>query len=181
MAMALMHYSPLDAVEQCHTALSLRSLPPGLRMHLGSVLSCGLDIAGDRQGAALALRQAQADAAASATRDWGVLIPQSLAAIPEGRWQEALDCSGEAVRLQHAAGRLNVRIWRPEAWRAIVLLGLCRPWEAMRLIDAGEKLAQAEGVPGKGRVWMMLRAGPDGHGPNIGRRHRGRGDLRHVR
>jgi DNA-binding CsgD family transcriptional regulator len=159
MAMALMHYSPLDAVEQCRTALSLGSLPPGLRMHLSSVLSCGLDIAGDRQGAALALRQAQADAAAAgATRDWGVLIPQSLAAIPEGRWQEALECSGEAVRLQRAAGRLNVRIWRPEAWRATVLLGLSRTGEAMRLIDAGEKLAQAEGVPGKGRVWMMLRA-----------------------
>jgi DNA-binding CsgD family transcriptional regulator len=159
MAMALMHYSPLDAVEQCRTALSLGTLPPGLRMHLGSVLSCGLDIAGDRQGAALALRQAQADAAtAGATRNWGVLIPQSLAAIPDGRWQEALDCSGEAVRLQHADGRLNVRIWRPEAWRATVLLGLTRTGEAMHLIDAGEKLAQAEGVPGKGRVWMMLRA-----------------------
>jgi DNA-binding CsgD family transcriptional regulator len=159
MAMALMHYSPLDAVGQCRTALSLGALPPRLRMHLGSVLSCGLDIAGDRQGAALALRQAQADAAAAgATRNWGVLIPQSLAAIPEGRWQEALDCSGEAVRLQHADGRLNVRIWRPEAWRATVLLGLGRTGEAMHLIDAGEKLAQAEGVPGKGRVWMMLRA-----------------------
>jgi len=159
MAMALMHYSPLDAVEQCRTALSLGALPPGLRMHLGSVLSCGLDIAGDRQGAALALRQAQADAAAAgAIRNWGVLIPQSLAAIAEGRWQEALDCSGEAVRLQHADVRLNVRIWRPEAWRATVLLGLSRTGEAMHLIDAGEKLAQAEGVPGKGRVWMMLRA-----------------------
>ena len=159
MAMALMHYSPLDAVGQCRTALSLGALPPGLRMHLGSVLSCGLDIAGDGQGAALALRQAQADAAAAgAARNWGVLIPQSLAAIPEGRWQEALDCSGEAVRLQHADGRLNVRIWRPEAWRATVLLGLGRTGEAMHLIDAGEKLAQAEGVPGKGRVWMMLRA-----------------------
>ena len=159
MAMALMHYSPLDAVEQCRTALSLGALPPGLRMHLGSVLSCGLDIAGDRQGAALALRRAQADAAAAgAIRNWGVLIPQSLAAIAEGRWQEALDCSGEAVRLQHADVRLNVRIWRPEAWRATVLLGLSRTGEAMHLIDAGEKLAQAEGVPGKGRVWMMLRA-----------------------
>jgi DNA-binding CsgD family transcriptional regulator len=159
MAMALMHYSPPDAVEQCRTALSLGSLPPGLRMHLGSVLSCGLDIEGDRRGAALALRKAQADAAAAgATGDWGVLIPQSLAAIPEGRWQEALDCSGEAVRLQHVAGRVNLRIWRPEAWRAIVLLGLARPGEAMRLIDAGEHLAQAEGVPGKARVWMMLRA-----------------------
>jgi hypothetical protein len=28
----------------------------------------------------------------------------------------------------------------------------------MRLIEAGERLAQAEGVPGKARVWMMLRA-----------------------
>ena len=57
---------------------------------------------------------------------------------------------------------LNVRIWRPEAWRAIVLLGLGRAGEAMHLIDAGEKLAQAEGVPGKGRVWMMLQGtGPD--------------------
>jgi DNA-binding CsgD family transcriptional regulator len=159
MAMALMHYSPLDAVEQCRTALSLGSLPPDLRMHLGSVLSCGLDIEGDRRGAALALRQAQADAAAAdAIGDWGVLIPQSLAAIPAGRWQEALECSGEAVRLQHVAGRANVRIWRPEAWRAIVLLGLALPGQAMRLIDAGEHLAQAEGVDGKARVWMMLRA-----------------------
>ena len=39
-----------------------------------------------------------------------------------------------------------------------MLLGLTRTGEAMHLIDAGEKLAQAEGVPGKGRVWMMLRA-----------------------
>ena len=45
MAMALMHYSPADAVEQCRTALSLGPAAR-LRMHLGSVLSCGLDIAG---------------------------------------------------------------------------------------------------------------------------------------
>jgi DNA-binding CsgD family transcriptional regulator len=159
MAMALMHYSPLDAVEQCRTALSLGSLPPDLRMHLGSVLSCGLDIGGDIRTAAQALRQAQADAAAAdAAGDWSVLIPQSLAAVPAGRWQEALECSGEAIRLQRGPGQMNLRIWRPEAWRAIVLLSLSLPGEAMRLIDTGEHLAQAEGVPGKARVWMMLRA-----------------------
>jgi DNA-binding CsgD family transcriptional regulator len=158
MAMALMHYSPLDAIDQCRTGLRLAALPPELRMYLGSILSCGLDIAGDIEGAAEALCQAQADSeAAGAAGDWSVLIPQSLAAVPRGDWQEALDYSSAAV-LQQRPGRLDVRIWRPEAWRATVLLGVCQPAEAMRLIEAGERLAQAEGVPGKARVWMMLRA-----------------------
>jgi DNA-binding CsgD family transcriptional regulator len=159
MAMALMHYSPLDAIEQCRIGLRLTALPPDLRMDLGSVLSCGLDIAGDVQGAAEALRQAQADSEeAGAAGDWSVLIPQSLAAVPQGRWQEALQYSSEAVLRQRTPRRMEVRIWRPEAWRAIVLLSVCQPAEAMRLIEAGERLAQAEGVPGKARVWMMLRA-----------------------
>ena len=53
---------------------------------------------------------------------------------------------------------MNTRIWRPEAWRASVLLSMARPHDAMALIDDGERMSQAEGVPGKARVWMMLRA-----------------------
>jgi DNA-binding NarL/FixJ family response regulator len=159
LAMALMHYSPLDAIEQCRIGLRLGALPPELRMYLGSILSCGLDIAGDIPGAAEALGHARADSQeAGAAGDWSVLIPQSLAAVPRGCWQDALDYSSEAVRRQGMPGRMDVRIWRPEAWRATVLLSLGRPAEAMRLIEAGERLAQAEGVPGKARVWMMLRA-----------------------
>jgi DNA-binding NarL/FixJ family response regulator len=159
MATALMHYSPLDAIEQCRAGLSLGGLPAELRMYLGSVLSCGLDIAGDVQSASETLRQALADGAeAGAAGDWSLLIPQSLADIPRGLWRQALDDSSAAVRRQHLPGRLSLRMWRPEAWRATVLLSLARPADAMRLIDAGEHLAQAEGVPGKARVWMMLRA-----------------------
>jgi DNA-binding CsgD family transcriptional regulator len=159
LAMSLMHYSPVDAIEQCRLGLRLSALPPALRMYLASVMSCGLDIAGDVPGAAAALRQALSDeAAAGLSRDWSVLIPQGLSALPHQQWQSALEASREAVRRQHLPGGMNARMWRPEAWQATVLLSVSCPREAMRLIDDGERLSAAEGVPGKARVWMMLRA-----------------------
>ncbi len=156
LAMALMHYSPVDAIEQCRLGLRLAAVPPQLRMYLGSVMSCGLDIAGDIQAAAAALHQALDDA--GAREDWSVLVPLAISAVPHGQWRTALEVSDEAVRRQHTPAGMNTRIWRPEAWRASVLLSMARPHDAMALIDDGERMSQAEGVPGKARVWMMLRA-----------------------
>ena len=51
-------------------ALSLVAVPPQLRMYLGSVMSCGLDIDGDIQAADAALHQALDDA--GAREDWSV-------------------------------------------------------------------------------------------------------------
>src|ERR1700722_14856485 len=128
-------------------------------MHLGSVMSCGLDIVGEVDRAGAALRQALADGAAvGASRDRTVLIPPAPSAVPRQEWQAALEASGQAVRRQHTPGGMNARMWRPEAWRTTILLAVSRPGEAMRMINEGERLSALEGVPGKARVWMMLRA-----------------------
>ena len=52
---------------------------------------------------------------------------------------------------------LAVRLWLPDAWKALILISLARLDEAFGLIDAGLQAAQRDGVAAKFRIWSMLR------------------------
>ena len=58
-------YSPAAVAEQCQAALRRPGVPSALRVHLLSLLACGLDISGEAHAAAGPVAQAVAEAAAS--------------------------------------------------------------------------------------------------------------------
>jgi DNA-binding CsgD family transcriptional regulator/tetratricopeptide (TPR) repeat protein len=159
LAILSMQYAPADVVEQCQRALSLTGVPPGLRIQLLSFLSLGLDLLGD-----VAAAQAPALEAAQAARATGdlanevvTLIPRAAHALAVGEWRQALDFAGEAAVRRHSVDGLAVRLWLPDAWKALILINLARLDEAFGLIDAGLQAAQRDGVAAKFRIWSMLR------------------------
>jgi hypothetical protein len=74
-----------------------------------------------------------------------------------GDWRAAVDLSSDAVAHQHAMPRMAVRLWMPDAWKALILLAVARLDEAFALIDAGAQTAQQDGLSASVRIWSMAR------------------------
>jgi hypothetical protein len=58
----------------------------------------------------------------------------------------------EAVVRQHAAEGMAVRLWLPDAWKALIFIVVARLEEAFALIDAGMQAAQRDGISAKFRI-----------------------------
>jgi len=154
-----LQYGPADVVEQCRRALDLPDLPDELRVYLLSVLSLGLGVFGDHQGAAVAAAEATAAAQASGSPDTEVftLVPRASQALANGNWRLALDLLGKSAARWNRAQGPTVRLWLPDAWQALISIAIAQLDEAFALIDAGMKAAQRDGISANIRVWSMLR------------------------
>ena len=154
-----MQYGSADVVEQCRRALDLPDVPAGLRVHLLSFLSLGLDLDGDASAAEKAAQDADAAAKASGDPDNEVftLIPRAGRALGDGNWRLALDLAAECVARRHTVQGATVRLWLPDGWQALISIAVGRLDEAFALIDAGMKTAQRDGIAANIRVWSMLR------------------------
>jgi DNA-binding NarL/FixJ family response regulator len=159
LAILSMQYAPADVVEQCQRALELPGVPAGLRVQLLSFLSCGLDQLGDVVAAAGPVREAVQEARASGdpANEVVTLVPRAAHALAVGDWRQALGFAGEAVARQHTVDGLAVRLWLPDAWKALILIVVARLDEAFTLIDAGMQAAQRDGLSANARIWSMLR------------------------
>jgi DNA-binding CsgD family transcriptional regulator len=154
-----MQYAPADVVEQCQRALDLPNVPAGVRVHLLSFLSLGLDLIGDASAAEKTAQDAEAAAKASDDPDTEMftLIPRAGRALGDGDWRLALDLTAECVARRHTAAGATVRLWLPDGWQAFIFMAVGRLDEAFALIDAGMKTAQRDGIAANIRVWSMLR------------------------
>jgi DNA-binding NarL/FixJ family response regulator len=154
-----MQYAPADVVEQCRRALDLPDVPAGVRIHLLSFLSLGLDLFGDASAAEKAARDAAEAAQAGDDPDNEVftLIPRAAQALGDGDWRLALDLVAESVSRRRSVAGATVRLWLPDAWQALICIHLSRLDEASALIDAGMQAAQRDAIAANIRVWSMLR------------------------
>ena len=154
-----MQYAPADVVEQCRRALDLPGVPAGVRIHLLSFLSLGLDLFGDASAAEKTVQDAVEAARASDDHQSEVftLIPQATRALGDGDWRLALDLAAESVPGRRTVAGATVRLWLPDAWQALICLPLGRLDEAFALIDAGMRAAKGDGLAANARVWSMLR------------------------
>ena len=153
--LVMTQYSPAAAAEQCQAALRRPGVPPALRVHLLSLLACGLDISGEAHAAAGPVAQAVAEAAASGdpAAEVVTLVPRALLAFAQGDWREAIGLAGEAVARQHES--VELRTWQPEAWKSLLLICQLRFEEAHAIIEAGTR--EVENASGHIRIWTMLR------------------------
>jgi ATP/maltotriose-dependent transcriptional regulator MalT len=154
-AMLMAQYAPAAVAEQCQAALRLPGVPPALRVHLLSLLACGLDISGEAAAAAGPVADAIAEVALSGdpTAEIVTFVPRALLAFAQGDWREALVLASEAVRRQHEPKEL--RMWVPETWKSLLLISELRLEEAQAIIEAGTR--EDKDVPRNSRVWSMLR------------------------
>jgi ATP/maltotriose-dependent transcriptional regulator MalT len=154
-AMLMAQYAPAAVAEQCQAALRLPGVPPALRVHLLSLLACGLDISGEAEAAAGPVAEAIAEAAVSGdpAAEIVTFVPRALLAFAQGDWLEAIALASEAVRRQHEPKEL--RMWLPETWKSLLLISELRLEEAHAIIEAGTR--EDEEVPRNIRVWSMLR------------------------
>jgi DNA-binding NarL/FixJ family response regulator len=148
-------YAPAAVAEQCQAALRRPGVPPALRVHLLSLLACGLDISGEAHAAAGPVAQAIAEAAASGdpAAEIVTFVPRALLAFAQGDWREAIGLAGEAVARQHEA--VELRTWQLEAWKSLLLISQLRLEEAHAIIEAGTR--EAENASRFIRIWTMLR------------------------
>ncbi|HEX4290761.1 MAG TPA: AAA family ATPase [Trebonia sp.] len=153
--MLMAQYAPTAVAEQCRAALRLPGVPAALRVHLLSLMACGLDISGEAGAAAGPVADAIAEAAASGdpTAEIVTFVPRALLAFAQGDWQEAITLASEAVRRQYEPKEL--RLWVPETWKSLLLISQFRLEEAHAIIEAGTR--EDEEVPRNTRVWSMLR------------------------
>jgi ATP/maltotriose-dependent transcriptional regulator MalT len=153
--MLMAQYAPAAVAEQCQAALRMPGVPPALRVHLLSLLACGLDISGEADAAAGPVADAIAEAAASGdpTAEIVTFVPRALLAFAQGDWRGAIALASEAVRRQHEPKEL--RMWVPETWKSLLLISEFRLEEAHAIIEAGTR--EDEEVPRNIRVWSMLR------------------------
>ena len=153
--MLMAQYAPSAVADQCQAALRLPGLPSALRVHLLSLLACGLDISGEAPAAAGPVADAIAEAAASGdpAAEIVTFVPRALLAFAQGDWRGAIGLAGEAARRQHEAEDLG--LWQPEAWKSLLLISELRLDEAQAIIEAGTR--EAENVSRNIRVWSMLR------------------------
>ena len=153
--MLMAQYAPAAVAEQCQAALRLPGVPPALRVHLLSLLACGLDISGEAAAAAGPVADAIAEAAASGDPSAEIVtfVPRALLAFAQGDWQQAMVLASEAVRRQHEPKELLM--WVPETWKSLLLISELRLEEANAIIDAGSR--EDREVPRNIRVWSMLR------------------------
>jgi DNA-binding CsgD family transcriptional regulator len=154
-----LHYGPADVVEQCRLALGRSGVPVALRVQLLSVLSCGLDLAGEVAAAEAPAIDATALARASgeSANELPTLLPRAVHSLARGDWRASVDLISDAVARQHAMPPTSVRVWMPDAWKALILLAVARLDEAFALIDAGVQTAQQDGLSASVRVWSMVR------------------------
>jgi DNA-binding NarL/FixJ family response regulator len=159
LAILSMQYAPADVVEQCQRALELPGVPARLRVQLLSFLSCGLDLLGEVAAAAGPVQEAVEEARASGdpANEVVTLVPRAAHALAVGDWRQALGFAGEAAARQHTVDGLAVRLWLPDAWKALILIVVARLDEAFALIDAGLQAAQRDGLSANVRIWSMLR------------------------
>ena len=148
-------YAPAAVAEQCQAALRRPGVPSALRVHLLSLLACGLDISGEAHAAAGPVAEAVAEAAASGDPAAEIVtsVPRALLAFAQGDWREAIGLAGEAVARQHEA--VELRMWQPEAWKSLLLISELRLEEAHAIIEAGTR--EAENASRYIRIWAMLR------------------------
>jgi DNA-binding CsgD family transcriptional regulator len=158
-AILSMQYNPSAVVDHCQRALELPDVPAHIRDQLLSYLACGYELLGDIRRAAAPTRQAVAEAAGSAEPGSAAasLIPRAALALARGSWQQSLDLASEATARKYQADGGTVRLWLPEAWKALILISVARLDEAFALIDAGVGAAQQAGILANVRVWSMLR------------------------
>jgi DNA-binding CsgD family transcriptional regulator len=159
LAILSMQYAPADVVEQCQRALDLPNVPVGLRTQLLSILSFGKDLMGE-----VAAAQGPAEDALAAARAGGnpadevvTLLPRAALVFALGDWQTAIAYISEAVARQHTAEGMAVRLWLPDAWKALILIAIGRLDEAFALAEAGMQAAQRDGVSANVRIWSMIR------------------------
>jgi DNA-binding NarL/FixJ family response regulator len=153
-----LQYAPADVAEQCRLALQRPGVPVGLRVQLLSVLSCGLDLAGQVADAEAPAIEAAALAKASGdeANELPTLLPRAVHRLARGDWEAALDLIGAAVAGQQAMPAA-VRLWMPDAWKALILIAVARLDEAFALIDAGARTAHRDGLSAGVRIWSMVR------------------------
>jgi DNA-binding NarL/FixJ family response regulator len=159
LAILSLQYAPADVAEQCRLALERSGVPVALRVQLLSVLSCGLDLAGEVAAAEAPAIEATALARASGddANELPTLLPRAVYSLARGDWHAAVDLVTDAVARQHAMPRMAVRLWMPDAWKALILLAVARLDEAFALIDAGVPTAQEDGLSASVRIWSMVR------------------------
>jgi len=153
--MLMAQYAPAAVAEQCQAALRLPDVPPALRVQLLSLLACGLDISGEADAAAGPVADAIAEATATGdpAAEIVTFVPRALLAFARGDWRGAIGLAGETARRQHEAKEL--RMWRPETWKSLLLISELRLEEAHAIIEAGTR--EAENISRNIRVWSMLR------------------------
>jgi DNA-binding CsgD family transcriptional regulator len=127
-------------------------------VQLLSVRSCGLEIVGDIAAADVSARDATAEALGSgdAANEAATLVPRAALALAHGDWRQALDVAEQAVARQFEGGGDSVRRL-PDAWQALILVSVARLDEAFRVIEAGTRTAQQEGISANVRIWSMVR------------------------
>jgi DNA-binding CsgD family transcriptional regulator len=159
LAILSLQYAPADVVEQCRRALARSGVPVALRVQLLSVLSCGLDLAGEVAAAEAPAIEATALARASGddANELPTLLPRAVHRLAQGDWRGSVDFITDAVTRQHAMPGAAVRLWMPDAWKALILLAVARLDEAFALIDAGARTAQRDGLSASVRIWSMIR------------------------
>ena len=152
-------YAPADVVDQCRRALDLPDVPDRVRIQLLSLLALGLDLLGDAGAAGKTGQDAVEAAKASDDPENEVftLIPRAAQALGDGDWRLALDLAAESVARWRRGQGETVRLWRPDAWQALISVSLGRLDEAFALIDAGMQAAEGDATAANVRVWSMLR------------------------
>jgi DNA-binding CsgD family transcriptional regulator len=159
LAILSMQYAPADVIEQCRLALQLPGVPEPLRVQLLSFMSCGFDLSGDVGAAekpaedAVVVARTSGDPASEVV----TLVPRAAQALATGNWRQAVSFISEAVARRHTAEGMAVRMWLPDAWKALIFIVIARLEEAFALIDAGMRAAQRDGISANVRIWSMLR------------------------
>jgi DNA-binding NarL/FixJ family response regulator len=158
-AILSMQYAPTAVIEQCRLALKLHGVPTALRVQLLSYMSCGLDLSGDVGAAEKPIKDAVAVARTSGepASEVVTLVPRAAQALANGQWQQAIDFVSDAVARRHTAQGSAVRLWLPDAWKALIFIVVARLDEAFALIDAGMQAAERDGISANVRIWSMLR------------------------
>jgi DNA-binding CsgD family transcriptional regulator len=155
----MLQYLPSETVEQCRQGLLLPDLPASLRIQLLSLMSRGFYLLGDVASAEAPSQEATAlsGVTGDSVDEIISLLPRAIIAYARGDWSNALDLARTALGKQRTAKMPTLRLWRTDAWTALLLIGVARLEEAFALIDAGTRAAQEEGVSANVRVWSMVR------------------------
>jgi DNA-binding CsgD family transcriptional regulator len=153
----LMQYSATDAVRLCRASLELRVISAEQQIHAYSLMANSLDVRGDPDEAARAVRAAVAagDGREDPALRIGILLPEAVAAYAAGDWRAALERAGLASQL--ASDGHEPHLWVVEGWRSLILIGLGQTDTASPVIDAGSEQALRSGVMTDVRIWSMVR------------------------
>lgn len=153
----LMQYSATEAVRQCRESLQLPGISDEQRIHAYSLMANSLDVRGDPDESARAIRAAIAagDGRDDPALRIGILLPEAVAAYAAGDWRGALRHAAMASQL--ASEGYEPHLWVIEGWRSLILIGLGQTDLASPVIDAGSEQALRSGVMADVRIWSMVR------------------------